>query len=456
MDRKLSFDTIIIPEGNTTGDVIFNDERKHYVYWNPNLVWKKTYTDMCPVNLTASKGIRGSIVIQWSPPIKPNSDDPDPASYNLYLSNGRLLASGLTSTQYTHSGLGFYESYSYYVKAVYSTDVGIEESCASNTATGYTQISSGSISYTNDGSFTVPPGVTKVKVCIIAGGNAGQARIQARAAGGKAGQLVDRVIAVAPRATYSVHVGNGGQRSRNHCSNGFRGGYSSFGSVVAYPSSYSAHWGDQGKTGQSGCNKSVYRDGDYRGNLCCSCSYGGQGTIYGEGGSGGQSGYRCWSGICYTGWEPNYNSMGYGAGGGGSYSPCPCDLTNYRKSGAGMKGIVVVYWGPWVEALNQGKSLKDLSEKYGESEFQRKINPNAENADLLYLQNLLGYDPLDKNNLNTIQYSKRNFEYPLQTFISPDVDLNDFFQFGIKEITEDIDSLSDDEIERRIKQERGK
>ena len=257
---KLTFDNTLIDQ---RGEVYFGNNSKYWVRYNGVIVWRKDFTDNSPLNLTASEGQVQKIFVDWSPP-----EGQIPEFYNLYR-DGKLYKTRLTQSYFLDSGLKNAEYHEYYATAVYQVGGNYDESTPSNTDSGITKDIAGSQTFTSNGYFTVPAGVTKLKLCMISGGNGGFARADNSAysnhtwnsGGGKAGQLVEKIINVYPGQQFKVNVGAGGRKSSNYGDSSGQGGATSFGSVIAYPSSHVYHWGNNAVTGQSGCLKNCYSDG---------------------------------------------------------------------------------------------------------------------------------------------------------------------------------------------------
>ena len=389
---KLTFNgTVISPDDN----VFFNDISMWYVRYNDSLVWQKTIKDEAPVNLVASKGQPSNIFVNW------NAPSATPLYYNLYRDGG-LYKSGISETHFNDTGLQFGERHTYYVTAVYPGPSGDEESDASNTAVGYTRVQAGSQTFTNNGKFTVPEGVTKIKICMIAGGNGGNATghwWSWYGNGGAAGHLVEKEISVVPGQKFQVRIGKGGAGSSSWRSPGGYGGSTYFGKYKASYNTSRGHQGDGQVTGESGCNKPCQPDGrSYRKKYWYNrwrSGWGGQGTIFGKGGDAGYGGWK-WHDPHWH-WRPTYwgsffngvnaqPGQGYGAGGGSNY-------TFYywrwkRTAAAGAPGVCIVSWGDAaaVPSSTGGSTTSNSKET---------------------LDEILGYDVLDPNFLNVRRYSTR-------------------------------------------------
>ncbi|NJO70024.1 MAG: hypothetical protein HC830_12735, partial [Bacteroidetes bacterium] len=88
------------------------------------------------------------------------------------------------------------------------------------------KIGAQTITFSSDGTFTAPPGVTEIKVeCWGAGGAGGSRTTNGRAGGGGGGAYARSIVTVIPGNTYTIIVGTGG-------SNGNAGSVSSFNSTT--------------------------------------------------------------------------------------------------------------------------------------------------------------------------------------------------------------------------------
>lgn len=98
--------------------------------------------------------------------------------------------------------------------------------------------SPGTQTFTSSGTFTVPAGVSLIKVTVVGGGGGGgggyQASNYSNAGGGTGGGggVAVGYVSVTPGSTHTVTIGAGGAGT-NSWSNGSAGGTSSFGSVLS-------------------------------------------------------------------------------------------------------------------------------------------------------------------------------------------------------------------------------
>lgn len=220
--------------------------------------------------------------------------------------------------------------------------------------------------FTANGTFTVPTGVTAVKVTVIGGGGGGGNTVSGwttgQGGGGGGGVAIEYLTGLTPGAAIAVTVGSGG-------SGGAAGGTSSFGAYCSATggsagsaSSSLLNAGGSGGTGSGGDINLVGGPGGlgiYTSVGCFSYSAGGGGG--GAGGSAGQPGDTTSTSLQAAGGtgglggrggngaplsNPNSNngststSGGYGHGGGGSQGSGGGASTG----GSGLGGCVLVEW----------------------------------------------------------------------------------------------------------------
>ncbi len=207
----------------------------------------------------------------------------------------------------------------------------------------------GSQTFTSSGTFTVPTGVTSVKVT-LAGGGAGGGGGQRRAAsspgcgcggggggGGGGGQyLQDQVVSVTPGQNITVTVGSGGAGGTGGGSadqiapSGSAGESSSFGSLVTAA----------GGSGGNGANSTTGGAGGGAGGAGGTAgSSGGSGP----GGSGGAGGNSQGTGGAGVGGDTLGNAGG-NYGGGGSGGGGGSTGNNGQAGGNGAPGYLLVEW----------------------------------------------------------------------------------------------------------------
>jgi len=169
--------------------------------------------------------------------------------------------------------------------------------------------------------WTVPAGVTSVKVLVVAGGGGGGSSnsIRTGGAGGGGGVAVAPNYAVTPGANVVVITGAGG--SGSNCGNGSKGGNSTFGSIGTY-----------GGGGGSGCVAAEGIGGSGGGGHFRA---GGRSNIYSV--PAGVTGYGNAGGAAGT----DYNTGGGGGGGGATQVGSPGTGAGANgKGGNGGEGIV--------------------------------------------------------------------------------------------------------------------
>lgn len=201
--------------------------------------------------------------------------------------------------------------------------------------------------FTANGTFTVPSGVTKLKVTVVGGGGGGGGGrgINGAQVGGGGGGGGGAAIAYisSPLSSYSVTVGGGGSAGGASDSFAGTGGTSSFGSVCSAT----------GGTGGRGCSQ---RSGDGFSVLPCGKGGVGSGGSLNVQGSPGVTGADSSEGIIggaggssifggggfartYLDSDGANNGNNYGGGGAG------CKATGGSiNGGSGSAGVVIVEW----------------------------------------------------------------------------------------------------------------
>jgi len=184
--------------------------------------------------------------------------------------------------------------------------------------------------FTSSGTFTVPAGVTKVKVTVVGGGAGGRTATNStpQGGGGSGGASIKVITGLTPAGTVTVTVGTGGAANTD-------GVTSSFGAYCSATGGSSPAFGGPGNGGNGG----TATGGDI--NFTGGAGGGGSGvsgTVAGNGGTGGSS---IFGGAGLGAFSTNSASTagagapGTGAGGGGG---CGGPGTG----GAGGSGIVIV------------------------------------------------------------------------------------------------------------------
>lgn len=176
--------------------------------------------------------------------------------------------------------------------------------------------------FTSSGTFTVPTGITKVKVTVVGGGGGGNTNWY-YAGGGGGGAAIKIITGLTPGATISVTVGAGGAQNTD-------GGTSSFGAYC------SATGGKKGttSTNMSGAEGGIGTGGDLNirgGGSGGGVSTSGSITVPSPGGSSILGGGGFSSGT--TAGVNGGDGGNYGGGGGG---------TGTASAGTGGNGVVIV------------------------------------------------------------------------------------------------------------------
>lgn len=188
--------------------------------------------------------------------------------------------------------------------------------------------------FTSSGTFTVPSGITTVKVTVCGGGGGGAQNSSSAGSGGGGGVAIKYVTGLTPGGTVTVTVGSGSTGT---------GGTSSFG---AYCSATGGGGGTSGAPGAGGTASGgdINLSGGGGGTSASAAGSGG-----GAGGARGQDGYYLGSCIYISGNSVGgllggttgargfaVSPTGYGNGGGA--------LTSGGTQQAGTAGIVIVEW----------------------------------------------------------------------------------------------------------------
>ncbi|MGE0703511.1 MAG: glycine-rich domain-containing protein [Vicinamibacterales bacterium] len=204
--------------------------------------------------------------------------------------------------------------------------------------------------FTTSGSFTVPAGITSLRVLAVGGGAGGGGGHQG---GGGSGLVAYALLAVSPGDNISLTVGAGGtgaaQANDNNQFAGTPGGTTTFGAaLVSAP----------GGTGVTSGNASGNNGGSGGGGACNG------GTTGGAGGSGGGNGVSCTvtGGTGqgdYSGLLANFTQSALTAGAGGAGG----SMSNAGGGGAG--GILVEAAGPTAGAGGGGATSGQGGVGYG-------------------------------------------------------------------------------------------
>ena len=221
-----------------------------------------------------------------------------------------------------------------------------------------------SVTYTSNGTFTVPAGVTSITVeCWGGGGAGGAARGNPSAGGGGAGgTYAYKVVTVVPGNTYTVTVGNGGAGGTGDGSPGDPSWFGSTGTVYAQGGEGGARTNAPNSNGAGGIGSSSASIGDitYSGGNGADGIYT-TGTPGGAGGGGAGTtgiGNNASAGIGGAS-KANYGGAGadgvsnstpgadgyvYGGGGSGGKANNNTD----RNGGSGASGLVIITIAPHI------------------------------------------------------------------------------------------------------------
>lgn len=198
--------------------------------------------------------------------------------------------------------------------------------------------------FTANGTFTVPAGITKIKICVYGGGAGGGCGNITGGGGGGAGGYAEGTFTVTPAANYTVTIGSGGIGGLSGLP-GTNGGTSGFGALI------SATGGSAGTAAAFGGIGGI----GIGGYLNTSLGNGGTGStdvLSGNGTGGGGTGANITAG----GFGGGAGGGGFGGGNGGnSASPGTNALPNTGAGGGGGGGVgggggngaagkVIVFW----------------------------------------------------------------------------------------------------------------
>jgi len=186
------------------------------------------------------------------------------------------------------------------------------------------------VAFTSSGTFTVPAGVTKVKVTVVGGGGGGRTATNStsQGGGGAGGAAIKVITGLTPGGTVAVTVGAGGAANTS-------GVTSSFGSYCSATGGSSPATGGPGGGGAGG----TATGGDI--NFTGGAGNGGNGvngTVSGTAGNGGSSIFGG-AGLGATSTN-SANTAGAGAPGTGAGGGGGCGGPG--TGGAGGSGIVIV------------------------------------------------------------------------------------------------------------------
>ena len=186
--------------------------------------------------------------------------------------------------------------------------------------------------FTSSGTFTVPAGVTKVKVTVVGGGGGGRTATNStsQGGGGSGGAAIKVITGLTPGGTVAVTVGTGGAANTNGVTSSFGAYCSATGGVSPGLSSNNPGPGGDGGTATGG-------DINFTGGAGGGGS-GVSGTVAGNGGGGGCSIFGG-GGLGAVGTNA-VNTAGAGAPGTGAGGGGGCGGPG--TGGTGGSGIVIV------------------------------------------------------------------------------------------------------------------
>lgn len=209
------------------------------------------------------------------------------------------------------------------------------------------QLKDGEEIFREDGTFTVPEGVTEITIIACGGGGGGAFGMNQPPSGGGGASCVKKVTSVSPGQEIQVTIGKGGLGGQyTGDSNGKAGTATVVRNIVTCPggqggkdlkndSGGAAGGAGGGKGGES---KLDSKGGDGENGLY---GVGGKGGLAGRNGQGGGGGSYGKGGDAGSDVNINGEDGGYGAGGGAA-TP---DSNSGTKAGNGGDGIVIFRWG---------------------------------------------------------------------------------------------------------------
>ena len=186
---------------------------------------------------------------------------------------------------------------------------------------------SGTQTFTENGTFTVPAGVTKIWVTAFGAGGGGSS-----GAGGQGGDfIIKKAYSVTPKTNIPITIGVGGKEDND-------GGATVIGNLVTLAGggkgySWKRHNGAFGGGTQENGQDNPVAHGGIRGRTDGRVGGGGGGAGLERGGSGGDGANS--SSYATSGED---GGIGAGGGGGGSHS------SGLKRDGAGGDGIVIIEW----------------------------------------------------------------------------------------------------------------
>lgn len=190
--------------------------------------------------------------------------------------------------------------------------------------------------FTASGTFTIPAGITKVKVTVVGGGGGSGGASQGSAmtgGGGGGGTSIQTLTGLTPGNTVTVTVGAGGSAGANSGTDGGNGGTSSFGANASATGGLKSTGSTTNYTGTVGGAGGIGSSGDIN------FAGGAGGTAAGRYSSGAQIGGQGGSSFLGGGGVATISAAGtagrvYGGGAGGA--------SGIFAGAAGAAGIVIV------------------------------------------------------------------------------------------------------------------
>jgi len=189
--------------------------------------------------------------------------------------------------------------------------------------------------FTSNGTFTLPAGVTRIKVWMTGGGGGGAKDSNVYECWGGHASRTELYVIDSPSSSYAVTIGAGGGPAGAGAASGFGGLTSDRGFGGSTSNTGSADAGGQG--GLGGDLKIIFEADRPPNPLFATAGF----SLSGRGGHGGTSYYgQGGVGSTVNQGSDAGNGTAYGSGGGGYYGSAAG-----RTGGDGAPGVVIVEWG---------------------------------------------------------------------------------------------------------------
>lgn len=292
-----------------------------------------------PSSLYSTASTTTSITLSWT-----NAHSTNVVT-EIYRNNAYIGEVAAGTTSYVNTGLSAGTSYSYKVRHR-GTLSGFYSGNFSNTISASTSVAYGSQTYTTAGSytFTVPTGVTSLRITLVGGGGGGSGGSSGFAGngGGGGGSITNIILSVSPGNNLTVAVGSGGAAGAAANNNSAAGGNTL---VTFGVNSLQANGGTRGLFQANSAFAAAPGGGTSTpigtGGTTTTGGTGQVGSVASKGGNGGSSTLASGgAGATFT-LTGGAGSQGSGGGGGyGSYQ-----LAQASNGGIGGTGYVKIEYG---------------------------------------------------------------------------------------------------------------